>query len=237
MPGDNHQASLAVTDSEHPPGAGPVRRPHIDAEYGAIAEPVSLWGSAPDSPDLSDLLQGVGSQAWPVVMLYADLCTQPGGCAQGSAQGVLGAAGAPRCPGLGAEPPGEALLLGGCQHLALSFTADLADDVGVCVHVAVLSARAWPGCSGRLLDRLAGPGAGGQRPDYPFLAGVTGGGTTTHTVTPAASTRAGDAGPAGRCAGWLDEACLQGEAGEVGAAPGVRSCPGSGPGGSGRCGR
>src|SRR5580700_8975137 len=112
---------------------------------------------------------------WPVVVSCAEFGAQPGGCAQGPAQGVLGAAGAPRCPGLGAEPPGEALLLGGCQHLALSFTADLADDVGVCVHVAVLSARAWPGCSGRLLDRLAGPAAGGQRPDYPFLAGVTGG--------------------------------------------------------------
>jgi hypothetical protein len=69
----------------------------------------------------------------PAPVSCAEFRAQPGGCAQGAAQGVLSAAGGPRCPGLGAQPPGEALLLGGCHHFALSFTADLPDDVGVCV--------------------------------------------------------------------------------------------------------
>jgi hypothetical protein len=35
-------------------------------------------------------------------------------------------------------------VLGAGQHVALSFSADLAADVGVKVHAAFLSAQTWP---------------------------------------------------------------------------------------------
>jgi hypothetical protein len=78
------------------------------------------------------------------MMSRAGLRAQPEGGAQGTVDTPVGPLGVPRLRVLGPEPPGEALLLGAGLPLALSFTADLAAEVGVCVHVAVLSARAWP---------------------------------------------------------------------------------------------
>jgi hypothetical protein len=80
--------------------------------------------------------------------------------------------------------------------------------------------------NGSLADTLPWPGDGGQRPDYPFSAGAAGRGTTTPGRVYPAGCRGRGATPGLPAA--------RGGSGRPGA--GIRSCPGSGPGGSGRCG-
>ncbi len=115
-------------------------------------------------------------------------------------------------------------LAGLCQHLAPVLAGELAGEVAVCEHGLLLPVGGWPAIPA-LIGKLACPAMRAAGAGSPLLRRGGGRGEITHrrrALVPGAAV--------GRA--WLDQARPQGQAGQVGAAPGTRSCPGSGPGGS-----
>ena len=86
--------------------------------------------------------------------------------AAGVRLGPLGPPGPGQVTGL----PGQPLLPGAGEPVALPAEADLAADVRMGVHGALPPARTGPMLR-LLVDRLPWPGGGGQRPEYPFRRG------------------------------------------------------------------
>ena len=103
-------------------------------------------------------------------------------------------------------------------------SGDLRVDVGV--HRGLPGGRSGPGYPGPHQAGSPGRPGAGQRPDYPFSTAARRRGRTTHAGPDRVGGPAARARPARRPA----------PAGSGRRGGGSRSCPGSGPGGSGRCG-
>jgi hypothetical protein len=104
-------------------------------------------------------------------------------------------------------------LAGGCQHLAVVLAGELAGEVRVCGHGFLLPVRlaGWSGA-----HPIGSPGrpCAGQMPDYPF--------SPVRALWVQLPTRRWRPG---RSRGPLEESGLQGQAGQVGAAPAAGLVP------------